>query len=194
MSIMHPALIEFSLRIFRFIYSTWIAQNLNKVGRDPNIYYPFYLKGGRYITIGSTFIAGYRTRIEAWDSYAGERFNPIIKIGNNVCINYDCHFGAINHIEIGDNVLIGSRVTIVDHDHGTVDSVSLQMKPGNRPLVSKGPVIVEHDVWIGENVVILSNVTVGHNSIIGASSVVTKSVPPFSVIGGIPAKVIGSHG
>ena len=62
--------------------------------------------------------------------------------------------------------------------------------PNKRNLISKGPVKIENNVWIGEGACILPNVTIGANSIVGANSVVTKSFPTNSIIGGVPAKLI----
>lgn len=56
--------------------------------------------------------------------------------------------------------------------------------------VSKGDIIIEDDVWIGFRSTILSGVTIGQGAIVGAGSVVTKSVPPYAIVGGVPAKVI----
>ena len=59
-----------------------------------------------------------------------------------------------------------------------------------RELDIKGPVIIGDNVWIGDKVSILSNVTIGKGSVIACNAVVTKDVPPYSVVGGVPAKVI----
>jgi acetyltransferase-like isoleucine patch superfamily enzyme len=66
----------------------------------------------------------------------------------------------------------------------------LSIPPSERKLISKGPVIIGDNVWVGEGVAILPNVTIGRNCIIGTNSVVTKSIPENSVAAGIPAKVI----
>lgn len=66
----------------------------------------------------------------------------------------------------------------------------LDIQPNLRPLVSKGPIIIEENVWIGEMVCILGGVHIGKGSIIGAGSVVTKNIPPYSLACGIPAKVV----
>jgi acetyltransferase-like isoleucine patch superfamily enzyme len=66
----------------------------------------------------------------------------------------------------------------------------LHRPPINRPLISKGPVIIEDNVWIGEGVCITPNVRIGKNAIVGANAVVTKDVPPNTVVAGVPARVI----
>ena len=82
-------------------------------------------------------------------------------------------------------------VMITDNSHGHTDNISeLKINPIDRPLVSKGPVVIEENVWIGEKVSIMPNVTIGRGSIIAANAVVTKSVPAYSIVGGCPARVI----
>lgn len=123
----------------------------------------------------------------------GNSYSPSITIGHNVCFNYRCHVGAINKIIIGNNVLIGSQVLITDHSHGELTKEELLISPAKRKLYSKGPVIIGDDVWIGEGACILPNVTIGHNSVIGANSVVTHDIPPFSIVGGNPARIIRKY-
>ena len=173
-----------------FIYSNYIKTSLKSLGQWFSMEYPVVLKGGKYIEIGEGFSSRARLRMEAWDNFAGNHYKPTIKIGNNVTINFDCHIGAIDLIEIGNNVLIGSRALITDHNHGEITTDALAIPPSRRPLYSKGPVIIDDNVWIGEGVVILPNVRIGKNSIIGANSVVNINVPDNCVVGGIPARVI----
>lgn len=144
----------------------------------------------QYISIGNNFGTLSRCRIEAIESFANQFFSPIILIGDNVSFNTDIHIGCINKVTIGNNVLLASRIYISDHSHGEIDSEALKIMPSNRKLVSKGQVIIEDNVWIGEGVCILPNVTIGKNSIIGANAVVTKSFPKNSIIAGVPAKLI----
>ena len=150
--------------------------------------------GPQYIHIGSNFWAGDRFRIEAHGHYRKDNYSPCIRIGDNVIINYDCHIGAINLIEIGDNVLIASRVFISDHTHGDTELDNLKPAPRLRPLVSKGPIVIEENVLIGEGVSILPNVRIGRNSVVGANAVVTRDIPAYSVAVGVPAKVIKTVG
>lgn len=146
--------------------------------------------GAKNISIGNNFVAHDRNRIEAISQNGLTKFDPKIHIGNNVIINYGCHIGAVSLVRIGNNVLLASNIYISDHDHGNTTYEDMSLPPVNREIISKGPVIIEDNVWIGECVAILSNVTIGHNSIIAAHAVVTKDVPPYSVVAGIPAKVI----
>jgi acetyltransferase-like isoleucine patch superfamily enzyme len=179
--------------ILNRLYFGWIAANFTSVKFPFFILYPSFIKGSQYIFIGKNFRASHGFRIEAWDNYLGYKYHPKIIIGNNVSFSDNCHVGAISSISIGDNVLFGSNIYITDHYHGTVDAVYQDLPPISRPLYSKGDVIIEHNVWVGDGVVILPNVRIGHSCIIGANSVVTKSFPPKSVIGGSPARIIKEY-
>ena len=79
---------------------------------------------------------------------------------------------------------------INDNLHGNICRMELDIAPNLRPLTSKGPIIIEDNVWIGEMVCILSGVSIGKGAIIAAGSVVTKDIPAYTIAAGIPAKVI----
>lgn len=93
---------------------------------------------------------------------------------------------------IGKKVIFGPRPTIITGDHRVdvigkfIMDVSNNEKLPNNDL----PVVIEDDVWCGANVTILKGVTIGHGSVVAAGAVVTKSFPPYSIIGGVPAKLI----
>lgn len=89
--------------------------------------------------------------------------------------------------------MTGRYVYISDNNHGDSDFASLQQRPSERYLSVKGSVVIEDNVWIGDKVSILSGVTIGKGSIIGCNAFVTKDVPPYSVVGGIPAKIIKTY-
>jgi acetyltransferase-like isoleucine patch superfamily enzyme len=172
------------------LYSIWKANEFKKTVGLPFICYPIHLEGGKYITIGNGFGCDECLRLDAIDEFLGDKFTPQIIIGDNVSIQKDCHIGAINKIIIGNNVLLASKVYISDHSHGEITKEALLLPPSKRKLYSKGPVIIEDNVWLGEGVVILAGVTIGKNSIVGANAVVTKSMPTNSVIAGNPARPI----
>lgn len=116
---------------------------------------------------------------------------PKLKIGGRVNIGDHSTISCCNEIIIGNNVRTGRMVMITDNSHGHTNvAEELKLNPIDRPLVSKGPVIIDNNVWIGEKATILPGVTIGEGTIIAANAVVTKDVPPFAVVAGCPAKVI----
>lgn len=175
-----------------------IAANVNFansalfIGTGSQVRHPFYLHNPQHIKIGENFYAGPGLRLEAWDDYFGHKYKPEIVIGNNVVINFNVHIGAIKKIIIEDDVLIGSNVLITDHSHGRLTVDELDIPAVKRSLFSKGPVVIERNVWIGEGVCILAGVHVGRNSVIGSNAVVTHDIPPGHIVAGIPAKVLCS--
>jgi acetyltransferase-like isoleucine patch superfamily enzyme len=94
-------------------------------------------------------------------------------------------FGAAG-IEIGDAVLISPGVVITSHQHTYADS---DADISHQPL-DFGRVVIERNVWIGANATVLPGVRLGEGSIVGAGSVVTKDVPPRTVVAGVPAGIL----
>jgi acetyltransferase-like isoleucine patch superfamily enzyme len=100
--------------------------------------------------------------------------------------------GSISKVVIGDYCSIAEGVTIfIGHEHRTDWVTTYPLNgDGNEHLASKGDVVIGNDVWIGRNATILSGVTVGDGAVIGACALVTKDVPPYAIVGGVPAKVL----
>ena len=189
--------IRFILKIFKLkeslmtMLTTKIIKFQSKsLGVNCKFSYPVSILGLNNITIGNNVKTGPRMKLRTFSSWKGKKYNPILKIGNNVNLESDCHISAINKVEIEDDVLIASFVYISDHSHGEINPEILKVPPLERPLTSKGPIRICNNVWIGEKVSILSGVTIGEGSIIGANSVVTKNIPPFCIAAGCPAKII----
>ena len=119
-----------------------------------------------------------------------ERFTPEIIIGNGSSIRDFSQVSAIQSIRIGNGVRIGPNVLITDNAHGASVAGLLDIAPNLRPLSSKGPIVIEDNVWIGTKSSIMPGVHIGRGSIVAANSVVTHDVPPYCVAAGVPAKVI----
>ncbi len=174
------------------LYTYWISKEFKSVGQYTIIKYPLELRGGKYITIGNHVNIGKQVILTAWDNYKSNstQFKPEIIIGDSTVIGDYTHITSIERIQIGNNVLMGRYILITDNSHGTFDNVQLRMRPIDRPLFTKGPVIIGDGVWIGDKVTILSGVRIGENAIIGANSLVTKDVPMNCIFGGVPAHLI----
>lgn len=95
-------------------------------------------------------------------------------------------------LRIGKKVIFGPKPTIVTGDH-RIDFIGryiIDVSDDEKLPVQDAPVVIEDDVWCGANVTILKGVTIGRGSVVAAGAVVTKSFPPYSIIGGVPAKLI----
>lgn len=172
---------------FRHIYLHKLFKNCHKHVSFGSI---DCLMGSRYISIDANTDFGDGLFLTALESFGNQSFNPSITIGKNCWIGLHNHISSTNRIEIGDGFLSGKWVTIVDNDHGNTDYESLQVPPAKRTIVSKGPVIIGKNVWVGDKATILAGVTIGEGAVIAANTVVTKDVPAYSVCAGNPGKII----
>lgn len=175
------------------MYTYWVSSNFNVVGEKCRIRRGLKLYGNaKCIFIEDDVQIGDRCIIEAHTNFqqASQIFTPQIVIGAGSRIGAGSHITGVNRIVLGRSVLCGGKILITDNAHGASQRDLLDMPPNMRPLYSKGPVIIEDNVWIGEYAAILPNVTIGRGSIVAAHAVVTKDVPPYSVVGGNPARVI----
>lgn len=137
-----------------------IAKGMMQIGKGTNIRPTVFIREPRNIIIGN---------------YTRLNHNTMIIGGHDKA-----------KVIIGNNVLTGPNVCFFASNHNYEDP--------NIPITDQGyyeaDIIVEDDVWIGANSVITAGVTIGKGSIIGAGSVVTKDIPPYSIAGGCPAKII----
>jgi maltose O-acetyltransferase len=109
-----------------------------------------------------------------------------IEIGDYSGIGINATLDGTGGIVIGNDVMFGSDVVILTANHKHDDIT----RPIRLQGAESAPVIIEDDVWIGMRVIILPGVRIGRSSVIGAGAVVTKDVPPFSIVAGNPAKVV----
>lgn len=109
-------------------------------------------------------------------------FGRAISLGKNIFINHACSFLDMGGITLEDDVQIGPRVNLTSENH--------PLDPADRKTVIPRPVVIKRNAWIGAGATILPGVTVGENSIVAAGAVVSRDVPPNTVVAGIPAKVV----
>lgn len=112
-----------------------------------------------------------------------------VTIGDWSTIGSNTTIGCSDSVSIGVAALIASGVSIRDTNHAFDDTEQYMSSQG----ITTAPIVIEDDVWIGANAVITAGVTVGRGSIIGANAVVTKDVEPWSIMAGVPARLIRSR-
>ncbi len=165
--------------IYRFL--------LKKCGKPVRFPTGVHIKGYKNIELGNNISFASESRLYA-ESLTNE---SRIKIGNNVAFNTNVMVNAddMGEIIIEDNVMVGPNTVFRSANHEFRNPAILIQLQGH----VKGTIRVGSDVWIGANCVILTNVTIGKGAVIGAGAVVTKDVAAFEIVGGVPAKKIGSR-
>lgn len=108
-----------------------------------------------------------------------------IRVGARVFINQNCTIYALAEVIIGDDVMIGPNVSLITSEHPVAPSQ-------RRAFLIGRPITIERGVWIAAGATVVGGVTIGENSVVAAGSVVTRDVPPNTLVGGNPARVIRS--
>jgi len=168
-------------RLLNALASGLTGQRVSVDWRDLKIIHP------QAIHIGPQFACGRSVWLESVDGRGR------IEIGAQVNFSDQVHIGAWDRVQIGDGVLLGSRVLITDHSHGAsprAPDFDFAVPPNQRPIVSKGPVVIGPRVWLGDGVCVLAGVMVGEGAIVGANSVVVCDVPARTVWAGVPARQV----
>lgn len=179
-------------RVYATVYNCWIRHYIGHVGKKSSIGIDCQLQGGgsMNISIGDCTGLGRHVILGCWKHYKDSDYTPRIEIGDNTNIGDYAHITAAREVRIGNGVLTGRYVYISDNNHGGSDEATLHLRPADRELLIKGPVVIGNNVWIGDKASILSGVTIGEGAIIACNAVVTKDVPPYSVAAGVPARII----
>jgi galactoside O-acetyltransferase len=107
------------------------------------------------------------------------------RIGRRVFVNQNCTFYDLGGIDIADDVMIGPNVSLITSGHPIEPS-------RRRDGVTARPIVIGRNVWIAAGATVIGGVTVGENSVVAAGSVVTRDVPPDTLVGGNPARIIRS--
>jgi acetyltransferase-like isoleucine patch superfamily enzyme len=116
-------------------------------------------------------------------------FNTI-EVGDQVSLGEGASLHALKGILIGSNVMFGPNVTIMGGNHNTSTVGRFMYDVKTKRPEDDQPVVIEDDVWVGTGAIILKGAHIGRGSIVAAGAVVTGIVPPYSVVAGIPARVI----
>ncbi|MBD2093297.1 acyltransferase [Microcoleus sp. FACHB-1515] len=144
---------------------------------------------GNPIHLGNHVVLDQGVNIRAGGGEMGV-YTDGISIGENTYISAYAFIAGPGSVRIGRDCLIASHCSIYASNHIFADR--------NTPIHAQGltmkGVTIEDDCWLGSGVRVLDGVTIGRGSVIGAGAVVTKSIPPFSIAVGVPAKVIGTRG
>ena len=112
-----------------------------------------------------------------------------LKMGNRSSIGAYSFIGCSGRIDIGDDVMIGPRITLIAENHVFADAT----KPMKEQGVTNKGITIGNDVWIGTCVTVLDGVTIADHSVVAAGSVVTKDVPPYTIVAGVPARPLKSR-
>jgi len=135
------------------------------------------LRGARFKKVGKCFTCSPRSFFK----------KNAITAGDYVFIGMNAHIYA--NVQIGHFVMLASNVAIVGGDH-RFDVVGVPVRFSGRDGMEDLLTVIEDDVWIGHGCIIMAGVRIGRGAIVAAGAVVTKDVPPYAVVGGVPAKLI----
>lgn len=180
---------EIYLRIYKLCRFYFLKRQGLKCEKNPFVG-KISILGAKYISIGENTGVGNFCILACWDHYMNKSFKPQLIIGEECWLGEYTHVTCVNQIIIGDGLLTGRFVLISDNNHGCVKFDESMIRPQERNLSSKGIIKIGNNVWIGDKATILSNVSIGDGAIVAANAVVTKNVPPYSVVAGNPARVI----
>ncbi len=156
-------------------------------GRGSRIEFPREILNCKHLKIGDGTLVRRNSHILAVAEGDGSGYNPLIVIEDDVYIGRHSFITCQDKIVIGAGTVISDYLYISDTAHG------VDPKRGKillQPLESKGPVVIGQNCFIGMRVSILPGVTLGDWCIVGAHSVVTRSFPKYSMIAGVPARII----
>ena len=186
-------------KLFMGESSGWVL-----VGKQVSIRYAGYLHAGKELIIedyaeinarstqkiilGNRVTIGKYAIIRPGNLYGGE-LGEGLRVGDHSNIGPYSYIGCSGFISIGNNVMISPRVSIYAENH-VFDSTEDTIKSQG---IKRKTVVIEDDCWIAANSIILAGVTIGKGSVVAAGSVVSKDVPPYSVVAGVPARIIKSR-
>ena len=168
------------------IQRLYICRKKILLGNGSLIKHPFETYGSEYIILGNNVSIQPYSKLCCFNSYAGKEHQPSIRIGNNVFCNRFLTILSAGNLTIGNDTYFGSHVLISNENHGIDPSAGCY---GLQEL-TVSDVHIGNNCWIGDHSIILPGVSIGDYAIVGAGSVVTKSLPSYTISVGNPAKII----
>ncbi len=169
------------------LFTLFIRGSFKKCGSGTIFFFPNRFDNPQKMVLGDNVVIYANCWLNVVENYAGLSHSGNLSIGSNCIISYGSQLSACKEINIGNNVGIGKNCVIVDHIH---DYTVLHKPILYAPISDGQPVIIEDDVFIGNNSSIAPGVSIGRHSFIGANSVVLSDIPAFCMAAGNPAKVI----
>jgi acetyltransferase-like isoleucine patch superfamily enzyme len=174
----------------RFVYHVWHyarwSWRFSAFGFGSTLGKPM-IALGRYshVFLGRVHL-GPLWRIQAFTEFRGRTFNPHVEIGDGSSADYGLRIGSLVSVVIGRDVMMGQWVLIAD-GHA---ELTHELPPVTAPVVAVGPVRIGDGCYLADRCVIMPGVELGERCVVGANAVVTKSFPPYSIVGGNPARLI----
>jgi acetyltransferase-like isoleucine patch superfamily enzyme len=183
------------VRLANKLHSLWLVCTypFPSIGKDVSVHYTCELQRSRapYIRIGSNVMLGR----EVWMNIPNVSIceDPAIILEEGSSIGRRSVISAKNQIHIMRNTILSPSVLIMDHNHAFED---VTIPIAQQPMTPGGTIRIEEGCWIGYGAAIICSrdeVVIGRGSVIGANSVITRSVPPYSVVAGNPGKIVKQY-
>jgi acetyltransferase-like isoleucine patch superfamily enzyme len=179
-------------RLHRKLFARWAgresgSRHFGAIGNSSLIVPPTMIRGHENIFVGERVVVHPGAVFSVVADHLDSSFEPRLTIGNGVRIGCDMVIGCCGSVEIEDDVLTADRVFIGDTYHRYEDPSLPVLAQG---LADPRPVKIERGAFLGINCSVLPGVTVGEGAYVGANAVVTKDVPPRSLVVGNPARIV----
>jgi acetyltransferase-like isoleucine patch superfamily enzyme len=169
------------------VYTKLISRSFYSFGKKSTIIPPFRFANPDLISIGNYVTINSYSWVQVVGKFFKEDVGPRLVIEDGVSIGMNATISACQEIKIGKNVFLARNVYISDHGHEFKDpDLPIAVQGISKP----GPVNIGASTWLGQNSVVLPGVSIGKHCVIGANSVVNKSVPDYSVVVGVPGKIV----